>query len=81
MKNVDGLLKEYCSKLKDDDLYYLHSRFTQFLTGDRADISTYLSQSKDLDKWLASAESSNDFFDMLDKVGEFVVKEFESRNK
>lgn len=81
MKSVEVLLKEYCSKLKDDDLYYLYSRFTQFLTGDRADISNYLSQSKDLDRWLASAESSNDFFDMLDKVGEFVVKEFESRNK
>lgn len=81
MKNVDVSLKEYCSKLKEDDLFYLHSRYTQYLTGDRADISNFLSQSKDIDRWLAAAESSDEFFDMLDKIGEYVVKEFDSRNK
>lgn len=74
MKNFDGLLKEYCSRLNDNDLYYLDSRYSQFLCGDRADISNFLSQSKDIDKMLSSAENSDEFFDMIDKIGEFVKK-------
>lgn len=81
MKNFDGLLKEYCSRLNDNDLYYLDSRYSQFLCGDRADISNFLSQSKDIDKMLSSAENSDEFFDMIDKIGEFVKKECDARNK
>lgn len=81
MKNYDSLLKEYCSRLNDNDLYYLESRFSQFLCGDRADISNFLSQSKDVDRVLASAENSNEFFDIVDRIGDFVKKECAARNK
>lgn len=81
MKNYDSLLKEYCSRLNDNDLYYLESRFSQLLCGDRADISNFLSQSKDIDRLLTSAENSNEFFDIVDRIGEFVKKEFAARNK
>lgn len=81
MKNFDGFLKEYCSRLNNDDLYYLESRYSQYLCGDRADICNFLSQSKDMDKILNTAENSLEFFDMVDKVGEFVKKEHNLRIK
>lgn len=81
MKNFDSFLKEYCSRLNNDDLYYLESRYSQYLCGDRGDICNFLSQSKDMDKILNTAENSLEFFDMVDKVGEFVSKEYNQRNK
>lgn len=81
MKNFDGFLKEYCSRLNNDDLYYLESRYSLNVSGDRADICNFLSQSKDMDKILNTAENSTEFFDMIDKVGEFVKKEHNQRSK
>lgn len=79
MKNCENVLKEYVRKLIDDDLKYLFFRCNQLLCGDRAEISEFLSQNRDLDRWLQSAASASELFDMLDLVSDAAKKEHSRR--
>jgi hypothetical protein len=81
MKNYDSLLKEFSSRLNDEDLGYLYSRSKELLCGDRADISNFVSQNKEVDRLFESAKNSDEFFDMIDRLGEFVKIEYQTRNK
>lgn len=78
-KPIDVYLKEYCHRLSDEDFRYLHQRSTQKLFGDTADILNFLSKTKELDKWLSSASSYNDLYDMLELFNSIVEKEEETR--
>ena len=80
MKKTDAVLKEYVRGLSDEDLRFLNSRFQQLLCGDRAEIADILFKDKDVDRWLASATSAEDWFDMLDVVGQNVVREAKRRH-
>lgn len=79
MKSVDTMLKEYVRRLSDDDLRYLFSRYSQLLCGDRAEVLNFLSQTKDLDRWLAGAGSSFELFNMVDELGELVTEAYNDR--
>jgi hypothetical protein len=79
MKKADVTLKEYVKKLSDDSLYFLNIRLSQAMCGDRADIADFLSQDRGLDNWLQSATTAEEWFDMVDLVGEFVRKEVNRR--
>lgn len=78
-KPIDVYLKEYCKRLSEDDFRYLHQRSTQKLFGDTADVLNFLSKTKELDKWLSSAASCSDLYEMLDLFNSIVEKEEESR--
>ena len=79
MKNIDTMLKEYVRRLNDDDLRYLFSRYSQLLCGDRADAINFLSQAKDVDRWLSSASSSFELFNMVDELGELVTEAYNAK--
>lgn len=81
MKNYDSLLKEFSSRLNDDDLSYLYSRSKELLCGDRADISNFVAQYKEVDRLFESAKNSDELFDMIDRLGDFVKLEYQNRNK
>lgn len=68
-------LKEFVRKLTDEDLKYLSVRFTQMLSGDRAEIVEFCSRNKDIDRFLSAASTSHEFFNLLDMVGDYVKKE------
>jgi len=80
MKNCENVLREYAHRLNDEDLKYLVFRYSQLLSGDRAEISQFVSQNWDIDKWLQTATTSTEFFDMLDLIGEAVFKEHTARS-
>lgn len=79
MKRPDVYLKEYCQRLSDDNLWYLQSRFKQNLAGDTAEIFDFLSNVREIDKWLDSAIDSDDLYGMIDLVQSSVQKEHEKR--
>ena len=79
MKKSDLMLKEYSKRLSDEDLRFLNARFTQNLQDDHADIFNKLSTDKEVNHWLSTALSGLEFFAMVDKVGEFVVRESKRR--
>ena len=78
-KPIDTYLKEYCQRLSDENVKFLTQRLTQRLLGDTAEVIDFLSSTKEIDKWLSSASSSKDFYDMLDMFQSIVEKEDETR--
>jgi len=79
MKKSDAMLREFVRRISDDDLIYLYVRYKQNLCGDRPEISDRLAVEKNIDKWLQSAVSPDEWFDMLEYVGNFVFKEHDAR--
>lgn len=80
MKKPETVLKECVGKLSDENLDFIHSRLEQRMAGDLAACLDILSKNGDLDRWLATAQSSGEFFDMVDLVAEQVTKEYMRRN-
>lgn len=79
MKNYKVMLTEYAKNLNDDELKFLYFRSTQLLCGDRADFVENISRDRDVDRWLVNAESSTEFFDMLDEISSSITEEYNSR--
>lgn len=76
---TDVVVKEYVKGLSDNELTFLGARFKQNLCGDKEEIIRKLSENKDVDQWLATSSSANEFFDMLDVVGECISAEYSYR--
>lgn len=72
-------LKEYVGKLSDEDLSFLYSRFTQRLSGDLPDALEIVSKTPEVDRWLASAASSEEFYVLVDQLTEYIEKEKKRR--
>ena len=75
MKKVDNMLKSYVSGLVDEDVRYLYARLAQRLSGDLPDAISFLSDNYEVDKWMKSAKSSDELYDMVDYVQKFVERE------
>lgn len=80
MKKNDSFLREYVGRLSDTDLRVLHSYLNQRLQDDLSEAVIFLSQTNEIDRWLASAKSCNDFFDQVDMLGKQVHREQDRRN-
>lgn len=78
---TENIVREYVRRLSDDDLKNISSRLTQNLSGDKAEVADMLSKSIEIDKWLRSANSSNEFFSMMDEIEREVSFEFQKRNE
>ena len=79
MKKPDVYLKEYCQRLSDDNLKFIAGRLNNKLGGDVAEILDFLSNVREIDRWLTSAETPDELFDMVDFVHVSAVKEYERR--
>lgn len=80
MKKPDVYLKEYCQRLSEDNLKFLAQRLTQQLSGDMPEVLDYLSNVREIDRWLSAAESSDDLYNMVDQISTMVQKEYDKRN-
>jgi hypothetical protein len=79
MKNPDNFIKEYVSNLNEEDIKFLYSRLSERFLGDTSEAINFLDKNNDFSKWFYSAKSSNDLYDMIDKVFKFVEKEHNKR--
>ncbi len=75
MKKVDTLIKEYVTRLSEDDLQFVSSRCTQLLQDDRIHVLDFMSRNRDMDRLLSSTDSADELFDCLDVVGSLAQKE------
>ena len=80
MRSSDSILMEYVKKLSDDDLSWLRIRSKQDVAGDKAEIATFLSKDRDVDRWLQTAANADEFFNMLDQVAYHFQQENNRRN-
>ncbi len=81
MKKPETILREFVSKANDDTLKYISGRLSQRLGGDVGDALNELSINNDLDRWLNSAKSAWELYDMVDLVAEYVEREAEERSQ
>ena len=79
MKKPEFALKEYTTKLNDDDLHYVFDRLHYRYSGDVPEILNIFSDLPDINRWLSSAESCYDLYDMVDMSYKFVEKEYKKR--
>ena len=80
MKKPDVYLKEYCQRLSDDNLKFLAARLNQRLSGDVAEVLDFLSNVREIDRWLSSAATCDDLYNMVDLVHTSVTREYERRS-
>lgn len=76
---ADAVVKEYVKRISDDDLSYLGIRYKQGLCGDKAEIALKLAEDEELDRWLSSSISADEWFEMVDSIGECVKSEYNRR--
>ena len=81
MKKPELYLKEYCQKLSDDQLKFVGQRLSQRLSGDLAEVFDYFKEIKEIDRWLLSASTCDELFDMIDLVDSSCQKEMDKRNQ
>lgn len=74
------ILKEYVSRLTDENLRFLDLRLKHRLTGDLADAVNLLSSSPDMDRHLSHSKGADDFYDALDAIQKAVERESRRRN-
>jgi len=79
MKKPEVYLKEYCQKISDDHVKFLIGRLNQRLNGDLAEAVDFLSNVREIDKWLVAAEDSTEFYDMIDLIHNAVAREHDKR--
>lgn len=79
MKKPEVYLKEYCQRLSDENIKFLTGRLSQRLSGDIAEVLDFLSNVREIDRWLVSAQTSLELYDMIDLVESTVVKECDRR--
>jgi hypothetical protein len=79
MKKHTDILREYVRRLNDDDLKFLGARLTHRLGGDLGESLELIQRNQDIDKWLSSASSADDFFNMLDQVDSYIQQEMKKR--
>lgn len=74
MKKPENAIKEYVNKLNDDNLQFMHSRLSQRLFGDLAELLQFIGQSE-LDKCFGSAKNIDELYELLDVLQKYVDKE------
>jgi len=79
MKKPEVYLKEYCTRLSEDNLKKLHACLNQRMSGDLAEALTFMGMVKEMDKWFSSASSANELYDMIDLVADHIIKEHKRR--
>lgn len=80
MKKPEIYLKEYCQRLSDENVKFLAGRFNQKLGGDMAEVFDFLSNVRELDRWLINAQTVDELFSIVDIIQSFVLKEHEKRS-
>lgn len=79
-KNLEAV-KHYARSLSEEQLEFLCDRLEQKFSTDLVDGLQIMQESADIDRWLASARSSKEFFEMIDVVKYILESEIKRRSK
>lgn len=79
MKRPEIYLREYCSRLTDDQINMLVTKLSNRQSGDVSDALNFMGSVKEIDKWFTSSGSAWDLYDMLDLVYSASKREYDRR--
>jgi len=80
-KSSTVLLREYVAQLSVGELQSVNQRLSHKLCGDYAEVARILSQDKEIDQWLRSANSADEWFNLLDIIEAAIGKELKRREQ
>lgn len=80
-KSEVGLIKDYCSRISDEDLNMILTLLPQTIAGDRGAVCALLQRDKEIDRWLCQATGAAEWFFRVDGIGDFAAIESETRSK
>ena len=80
-KKAPSSVKEYVQNISDSELNHVVQKTTQKLGGDYTDMAYTFQKNREVDDWLRSARSANDWFDMIDLLGEMAGREARYRDE
>ena len=69
------ILKEYVTRISDDDLKFLNSRISQKLSGDVPEALNLMAQSPDIDKLMRDQPNGEALYETLDALQQFLERE------
>lgn len=81
MKKPDASVREYLRRLPDDEVQFLSGRIGQKLGGDLGLVAELLQRDSSIDKVLQSLDNAEEWFDVVDRIGELAQYEISNRNK
>lgn len=79
MKKPEVYLKEYCGRLSEDNLKKLYDWLNCRMSGDLSEALNFMGMTREMDKWLTTANGPTELYDMIDMVTEYVVQEHQKR--
>lgn len=79
MKRPEIYLREYCSRLTDDQINMLVTKLSNRQSGDVSDALNFMGSVKEIDKWFTSSGSAWDLYDMLDLAYSASKREYDRR--
>jgi len=80
-KKYEVFLKEYISKISDEELKYLYLRLHQRLSGDLAQLLEFFEKVPEIDKMLGSTANADELFDTIDILAKMFEKEYDRRSE
>lgn len=78
-KSEVGLVKDFCSRMSDDDLKSLADLLPQTIAFDRSSACSVLQKDAQADRWLQQATGADDLFARIDSIGDVAAEELQSR--
>jgi len=81
MKKDSVIVREYCSRVSDDELCSLVDKLTRPVSGDTCDVSFIFEKDKEIDRWLCQAKSSDDWFNRVDMIQDASLYEHKRRGQ
>lgn len=80
MKKDDVNVNEYVNSLLPEDLSFLAGRLKQRLGGDMADVAKVLAKYYEIDKWLSTAKSGTEWFDMIELIDRAIREKLDGKS-
>ncbi len=68
MKKDSVIVREYCSRVSDEELSSLVDKLTRPVNGDTCDVSFIFQKDKEIDRWLCQAKSADEWFTKVDMI-------------
>ena len=75
MKDLRSVVREYAQNISEGQLEVLTLRLTQKLQGDVAYVLDVMSGDKNIDSFLSSANSADEFFYTIDQITQVLQQE------
>ena len=67
-----SMVRAYLRRLPDEDRTFLHTRLRERFGGDVGSAVIVMQKDAHIDRWLSTARSANELYDMVDIVAQYL---------